>query len=79
MIALIILAASLLIASPAIARTVSVKPHVTKRGVYVPPSYRTSPDKTKANNYSSKPNLNPFTGKSGKIDLYANPAPYGVQ
>ena len=68
--ALIILAASLLIASPAIARTVSVKPHVTKRGVYVPPSYRTSPDNTKFNNYSSKPNSNPYSGKKGTVDPY---------
>lgn len=71
----IILAAVALIATPAIARTVSVKPHVTKQGVYVTPSYRTSPDNTKINNYSSKPNVNPYTGKKGTVDPYAIPSP----
>jgi len=38
-------------------------------GKYVMPSYRTSPNKTKLDNYSTKYNYNPYTGKKG----YRNP------
>jgi hypothetical protein len=38
-------------------------------GRYVAPSYRTSPNKTKIDNYSAKGNYNPYTGKKG----YSNP------
>ncbi len=65
-----IIATALLIVSPANAKTVSVKPHITKGGVYKSQSYRTSPNTTKIDNYSSKPNSNPFTGKNGKIDPF---------
>ena len=41
-------------------------------GRYVAPSYRTSPNKTKIDNYSTKGNYNPYTGKKG----YANPYKY---
>ncbi len=43
----------------------SVRGHVTKQGVYVPPHQRTTPDKTINNNWSTKPNTNPYTGKEG--------------
>jgi len=65
-----IIAAALLIAPPAIAKTVVVKPHVTKQGTYKPASFRTSPNSTKIDNYSSKPNSNPFTGKKGSVDPF---------
>lgn len=65
-----IIAAALLMASPAIAKTVVVKPHVTKQGTYKPTSYRTSPNSTKIDNYSSKPNSNPYTGKKGTVDPF---------
>lgn len=68
-----IIATALLIASPAVAKTVSVKPHITKQGVYKPPSYRTAPNNTKIDNFSSKPNVNPYTGKSGTVDPYKMP------
>ena len=42
-----------------------VRAHVTKQGVYVPPHQRTTPDKTINNNWSTKPNTNPYTGKEG--------------
>ena len=64
----IILAVAAMLAAPATAKNISVKPFVTKRGIYVGPSHRTSPDKTKINNYSSKPNVNPYTGKIGTTD-----------
>ena len=39
---------------------------------YIYSYYKTSPNKTKLDNYSSKYNYNPFTGKKG----YVNPFKY---
>jgi hypothetical protein len=44
---------------------VHVRSAVTKRGVYRPAHARTAPDRTQRNNWSSKPNVNPYTGKAG--------------
>ena len=73
--AIISAATSLLVLAPAAAQTTSVKGHVRKDGTYVPPHYRTAPNSTKVDNYSSKPNVNPFTGKTGTVDPYAPPKP----
>lgn len=74
---LILLALSTaVIATPAYAQTVHVRGHVTKDGVYVPPHERTAPNETRADNWSSKPNVNPITGKSGTVDPDASPKPY---
>lgn len=43
----------------------SVRGHVTKKGAYVQPHRATNPDKSKANNWSHKGNVNPYTGKKG--------------
>lgn len=53
------------LAFPAFGRSTSVRGHVTKKGTYVQSHKRTTPDKSKANNYSSKGNTNPYTGKKG--------------
>lgn len=51
------------------AKTIRVKsyykPSSTK---YVMPYYRTSPNKTRLDNYSTKGNYNPFTGKKGTVN-----------
>jgi len=39
-------------------------------GTYVMPSYKTSPNKTKLDNYSTKGNYNPYTGKTGTKNPY---------
>lgn len=58
-------------AAPACAKgTAHVKAHVTKSGVYVPAHERTTPNATKADNWSSKGNVNPRTGKAGTKDPY---------
>lgn len=44
---------------------VRVRGYTTKRGTYVAPSHRSSPDRVKYNNYSSKGNYNPYSGKKG--------------
>jgi hypothetical protein len=58
------------------AAPVRVSGHVTKAGTYIAPSYRTAPNRTKTDNWSSKPNVNPYTGKQGTSDPYKEP-PYG--
>ncbi len=46
----------------------SVKGHTKKNGTYVPAHRQTNPDGSKRNNYSSKGNINPNTGKEGTKD-----------
>ena len=43
----------------------SVKGHVKKDGTYVAPHQQTNPNSTQRDNWSSKPNANPYTGKAG--------------
>lgn len=47
--------------------SVRVSGYTTKKGTYVAPSYRSSPNKVKYDNYSSKGNYNPYTGKKGSV------------
>lgn len=55
-----------LIATDAIAKgSTSVKGYTKKSGTYVAPHKRTAPNKTKSDNYSTKGNTNPYTGKKG--------------
>lgn len=44
---------------------VYIKDYIKKDGTYVKGYYRSLPDKDKLNNWSSKGNINPFTGKKG--------------
>ena len=39
-------------------------------GTYIQPYYRTSPNRSKWDNYSTKGNYNPFTGKKGYTSPY---------
>jgi hypothetical protein len=43
----------------------SVKGYTTKKGTYVAPHKRSAPDRTQRNNYTTKGNTNPYTGKAG--------------
>lgn len=45
--------------------------YVNKSGTYVMPHYQTAPNRTKVDNWTSKPNVNPYTGKPGTKDPYA--------
>jgi hypothetical protein len=42
-----------------------VKGYTAKNGTYVKPHRQTNPDRTQKNNYSTKGNTNPWTGKKG--------------
>lgn len=53
------------------ARTVSVRGYYKpSTGRYVAPSYRTSPNSYKFDNYSTKGNYNPYSGKKGTVNPY---------
>lgn len=61
-----------LISAPAFAKKTGsaggshfVKGHVKKDGTYVQPHRATNPNNTQRDNWSSKPNVNPYTGKPG--------------
>lgn len=60
-------------------RTVHVRGYVKADGTYVAPSERTAPNSTKTDNWSSAPNVNPYTGKAGTVDPYAPPKPPSYQ
>ncbi len=74
------LAAIAIVAGSANAQTY-VHGYVTKSGTYVAPHYRSSPDSRTTNNWSVKPNVNPYTGKVGTKSLYGSSygSPYGSQ
>jgi hypothetical protein len=43
----------------------AVKGHFKKDGKYVQPHQATNPNQTQKDNWSSKPNVNPYNGKPG--------------
>lgn len=43
----------------------SVRGYTTKKGTYVAPHRQTNPNGTKRDNWSTKGNVNPYTGKVG--------------
>jgi|GEM_PF-975828 len=52
------------------AKDVRVKGYFRKNGTYVAPHYRSSPNSTTLDNYSTRGNYNPYTGKSGTVNPY---------
>ena len=85
---LILILIAVLIATPAFAGR--VRGYYRKNGTYVQPHYRSNPDSSTRNNYSTKGNYNPYTGKQGTIEPnygygspsiqtidYGNNNPYG--
>ena len=57
------------------ASAASTRGYVKKNGTYVQPYQRTAPDRSKYNNYSTKGNVNPYTGKKGSVDPYKTNTP----
>ena len=49
----------------------AVRGYTRSDGTYVAPHYQSNADSTRTNNYSSQPNINPYTGQAGTIDPYA--------
>jgi hypothetical protein len=56
---------------------VHVNGYTKANGTYVAPHERTAPDTTLQNNYSTKGNVNPYTGKEGTVS--PEPAPNSFQ
>ncbi|MFA6502644.1 MAG: hypothetical protein WCT45_00085 [Candidatus Paceibacterota bacterium] len=53
------------------AKTVNVRGYYKpSTGAYVQPSHRTSPNNTRMDNYSTRGNYNPYTGKAGRANPY---------
>lgn len=47
--------------------------YVRQDGTYVQGHYSTNPNSTRADNYSTQGNVNPYTGKSGTVSPYLAP------
>jgi len=65
----IALAAVIVCTMPAMAQT-HVDGHYRRDGTYVPPHYRSNPDSSRLNNWSSQGNVNPYTGQQGTQNPY---------
>jgi len=48
-----------------------VSGYVRSNGTYVTPHIQKNPNATKLDNYSTKGNINPYTGKAGTVEPYA--------
>ena len=68
LISLIFLLFSLTIFSQVNPNYHKVKGYTRKDGTYVKPHYRTNRNNTNRDNYTTKPNINPHTGKRGYIN-----------
>ena len=65
-------------ATIAFAQDVYVRGYYRSDGTYVQPHYRSSPNNTTLDNWSTKGNVNPYTGKLGTRDPYSGSSnPYG--
>lgn len=67
---LLIAVLAISIAAP-VAAQVRVKGYVRSDGTYVAPHVRSAPDNSVLNNYSTVPNVNPYTGRPGTVNPYA--------
>lgn len=56
---------------------VHVNGYAKRNGTYVMPHVRTAPNPTRIDNWSSRPNVNPYTGKVGTKDPFAPPSSGG--
>lgn len=61
-----------LIATTAASAQVYVHGYTTRNGTYVAPHYRSSPDNSVLNNWSTRGNVNPYTGQVGTRNPYGS-------
>jgi len=52
------------------AKSTRIRSHITKRGSYVGSHRRTTPNRSRLDNWSTKGNINPYTGKKGTRKLW---------
>lgn len=54
--------------APSLSAQVHVRGYTRRDGTYVAPHYRSSPNSTTLDNYSTRGNVNPYTGEAGTRD-----------
>lgn len=69
---LVVIAMTLLMASSAAFADVYVQGYYRKDGTYVAPHHRSSPNSTTYDNWSTKGNVNPYTGERGTKEPHDN-------
>lgn len=67
-----LLAPSALAPTATLASSCYVEGYYTRAGTYVSGHYRSCPDSSTANNWSSSGNTNPYTGATGTRDPYGS-------
>ncbi len=68
----LILTVLLLVASFGVFADQYVQGHYRSNGTYVQGYYRSSPNSTRSDNYSTKGNINPYTGQRGYKSPYSD-------
>lgn len=72
-----ILTTIMLLSASAVSADEYVHGYTKPNGTYVQPYYRSSPNGTTMDNYSTRGNINPYTGQQGTISPYQTPS-YGT-
>ena len=65
-----------LVSTPALTQSQThVRGHLRSDGTYVPPHYRTTQNSTRNDNWTTRPNVNPYTGRVGtRAPDYSSPS-----
>lgn len=71
------IALGLVLTAGAFAQTY-VSPYTRSDGTFVPGHFRSAPDSSRLNNYSTQGNTNPYTGQQGTVNPYQPANPYGT-
>lgn len=53
------------LSTPSLAQSVNHQGYTTRNGTYVAPHVQSAPDRSYNNNYTTSPNVNPYTGQQG--------------
>jgi hypothetical protein len=67
-----LVAAAVTLLPAAASAQVYVHGYTKSNGTYVAPHYRSSPDDNPYNNYSTRGNVNPYTGEAGTKSPYSS-------
>ncbi|SOO31650.1 exported hypothetical protein [Xanthomonas phaseoli pv. phaseoli] len=65
-----------LLASVAVSAQTHVKGYYRANGTYVQSHYRSAANSTTLDNYSTRGNVNPYTGQAGTVDPYKAQSTY---
>jgi hypothetical protein len=72
------LGAGVLTSTPALTQDTYVRGYTRNDGSYVAPHHRTNPNNSTFDNFSTRGNVNPYTGQPGTVDPYKPSNPYGA-